>query len=299
MSGFLYVLFILPHLSIDYSPKCYPSRRMYPFRGLLKLSLFAFFVHLVYLSRGHVLFERFLNSSLLSFDDFPPSYARALKDSVSNHTKLEFDYSLFSENNTSSSYPPKIPRIIHFIWFKDLYESHDDSSEISSSGSNTPDTCRAYNPDFEIKIWNTTAAQIFFETEYAWFLPTYHAYTHPIQRVDALKCFLLWHYGRIYMDLDISCRRALDPLLTVPAWFPRASPLGVNCDLVASAARHPIVGKMTESLRSRNRWLIFPYLTIFWSTGPQFTSDMLMAWSREEMSGGRGVRTSSKLDTGK
>ncbi|KAE9992352.1 hypothetical protein EG327_009306 [Venturia inaequalis] len=276
----------------------YHLRRMHPLRWLLKLSLFAFFLYLVHLIRDQYLFERFLNSSFLSFDDFSPSYTKALKESVSNHTELEFDYSLFSENNTSSSYSPKIPRIIHFIWFKDIYESHDGTSDIPSSGSDSPDVCRRYNPDFEINIWNTTAAQIFFETEYAWFLPTYHSYAHPIQRVDALKYFLLWHYGGVYMDLDITCRRALDPLLTVPAWFPRAQPLGVNCDLMATAARHPIIGKMTESLRSRNRWLVFPYLTIFWSTGPQFASDMLRTWFKEEMFGGRVGRNSSKINAG-
>jgi mannosyltransferase OCH1-like enzyme len=270
---------------------------MHHFRRLLKLSLFTLFIYLLYLIRNQFLFERFLDSSFLSFNDFPPSYAKALNESVSNHTQLEFDYSLFSKNDSSSPYSSKIPRTIHFIWFKDLYESHD--GDIPSSGSDTPDLCRKYNPDFEINIWNTTAAQNFFETEYAWFLPTYHAYIHPIQRVDALKYFLLWHYGGVYMDLDISCRRALDPLLAFPAWFPRASPLGVNCDLMATAARHPIMGKMTANLRSRNQWLIFPYLTIFWSTGPRFTSDMLMAWFREEIFGGSIVRASSKIDAGK
>jgi mannosyltransferase OCH1-like enzyme len=268
------------------------------FRRLLGLSLFTLFIYLIYLIRNQFLFERFLDSSFISFNDFPPSYANALNESTLNHTQLEFDYSLFSKNS-SSSYSSKIPRIIHFIWFKDLYESHDGISDIPSSGSNTPELCRKYNPDFEINIWNTTAAQTFFESEYAWFLPIYHSYTHPIQRVDALKYFLLWHYGGVYMDLDVSCRRALDPLLAFPAWFPRASPLGVNNDLMASAARHPVMGKMTASLRSRNQWLIFPYLTVFWSTGPKFTSDMLMAWFREEILGGSVVRASSKIDAGK
>jgi mannosyltransferase OCH1-like enzyme len=269
------------------------------FRRLLKLLLFTLFIYLICLIRNQFLFERFLDSSFISLNDFPTRYTIALNESVSSRTQIEFDYSLFSKNNSSSLYSPKIPRIIHFIWFKDLYQSHDGASDIPSHGSDTPDLCRKYNPDFEINIWNTTAAQNFFETEYAWFLPTYHAYTHPIQRVDALKYFLLWHYGGVYMDLDISCRRALDPLLAFPAWFPRASPLGVNNDLMASAAGHPIMEKMTTSLRSRNKWLIFPYLTVFWSTGPKYTSDMLMAWFREEIHGGSVVRASRKIDAGK
>ncbi|KAI7534812.1 hypothetical protein KC331_g12358 [Hortaea werneckii] len=35
---------------------------------------------------------------------------------------------------------------------------------------------------------------------------------------------------------------------------------------------------MLKQLAPRNWNLLFPYLTIFWSTGPQFTSDMLAAW---------------------
>src|ERR1700748_2704128 len=103
---------------------------MNSFRYLLKLSLFTLFIYLIYLIRNQFLFERFLNSSYISFDDFPLSYASALNESVSSHTQLEFDYSLFSKNNSSSSYSSKIPRIIHFIWFKDLYKSHDGASDI-------------------------------------------------------------------------------------------------------------------------------------------------------------------------
>jgi hypothetical protein len=56
---------------------------------------------------------------------------------------------------------------------------------------------------------------------------------------------------------------------------------------------------MTANLQSRNKWLIFPYLTVFWSTGPKFASDMLMAWFMEEILGGKVERASSKIDAGK
>ena len=230
---------------------------------------------------------------------FPVSYAKALNESVAEHRDIKFDYSLFSKNDSSPSYSPKIPRIIHFIWFKNLYSSENRASDIPTSGSNAPELCRKYNPDYEIHVWNATAARDLFEAEYAWFLPTYDSYAHPIQRVDAFKYFLLWHYGGVYMDLDISCRRALDPLLEFPAWFPRASPLGVNNDLMASAARHPLMEKMTKSLKSRNKWLFFSYVTVFWSTGPKFTSDIFMAWFNDQILGGRLVRAARKIDAGK
>lgn len=80
------------------------------------------------------------------------------------------------------------------------------------------------------------------------------------------------------MDLDIACRRPLDPLLQFPAWFPEASPLGVNNDLMASRPGHPVLADMTMKLVERDWNLVFPYLTIFWSTGPQFASDVLKEW---------------------
>lgn len=126
-------------------------------------------------------------------------------------------------------------------------------------------------------MWNTTSAHEFLEEEYKWFLPTYDGYRYPIQRIDALKYFVLYHYGGVYMDLDIACRRPLDPLLGLPAWFPEASPLGVNNDLMATEPQHPIFKKLTDGLIAHNRNWIFPYVTIFWTTGPHF-SVILEEW---------------------
>lgn len=243
---------------------------------LFKFSPLLLLVYLCYVGRQQVLFEHFLTSSSITFDDFPLEYAEALIAA-----KLE-------NKNPDYTWPPvftpqpevqkTIPPTIHFIWFQNLYHEHLDISSIPTSGSDAPDICRDYNPGFEIHIWNATTARALIQEYYAWFLPTYDTYRYPIQRVDAFKYFVLWHYGGIYMDLDIACRRPLDPLLAFPAWYPKASPLGVNNDLMASRARHPLVGLMLDELAPRNKNLFFPYLTIFWSTGPQFTSDVLRVW---------------------
>jgi len=83
------------------------------------------------------------------------------------------------------------------------------------------------------------------------------------------------------MDMDIACRRALDPLLPFSAWYPKASPFGINNDLMATRARHPLTGMMLEALAARDRDWFFPYLTVLWSTGPQVVSDVLRSWSSE------------------
>lgn len=241
--------------------------------AFVKAACFLPLLIVLYFIRCQYTFQHALSSLYISFDDFTNSYSTALNASRTRGEGLvDFDY--------KASFPdPLIPRLIHFIYFADLYHLHDGTPSLpASSRSHAPELCRKFNPGFEIRIWNETEAHTFINTEYPWFIPTYEAYRYPIQRVDALKYFVLYHFGGVYMDLDIACRRPLEPLLQFPAWFPEASPLGVNNDLMASMPRHPVLLEMTKALARRNRNLLFPYLTIFWSTGPQFGSDILRGW---------------------
>jgi mannosyltransferase OCH1-like enzyme len=247
-------------------------RPVFILRVVALVSLF----YALYVIRCQYLFQQYLRTRLITSGDFPPLYVEALNDSVAHGKQpLDFDYA-------STFTKPEIPRIIHFIWFQNLYPTHDGASQIPTSSSRAPELCREFNPEFEVRIWDATMARTFLEKEYSWFLPTYDGYRYPIQRVDALKYFALYHYGGVYMDLDISCRRPLDPLLSFPAWFPEASPLGVNNDLMAARAGHPILELMTAELKRRDKNWLFPYLTIFWSTGPQFSSDVLKKWVEYE-----------------
>ena len=220
-------------------------------------------------------FENYLNNLSITFDDFPPDYSSALIAAQKEHRAIDFDnYAAFHYNDSDA----KIPPIIHFIWFRNLYDSHLDISRIPTTGSQAPGNCQQRNENFTVNVWNATAARDLIEEHYAWFLRTYDGYKYPIQRVDAFKYFVLFHYGGVYMDLDIDCRRALDPLLQFPAWFPKTTLLGVNNDVFAARKQHPVIGEMTMQLESRNWNWLFPYLTIYFSTGPQFASDVLKSW---------------------
>lgn len=258
------------------------------------MRIFAFVVLTVgiYTSARQFAFEAFLDGLHITFDDFPMEYAKALNHSVAlKKQPIEFDYTSTFTNVT-------IPRTIHFIWFKNLYPSRQGVTEMPTIGSRAPELCRNFNPDYEIRIWNATTAREFLTKEYKWFLPTYDGYKYPIQRVDALKYFVLWHYGGVYMDLDISCRRSLDPLLGFPVWFPEASPLGVNNDLMACAPRHAILKNLIDGLATHKRNLIFPYLTIFWTTGPHFVSAILQEWYNN-CSGRKCIGRPSREELGK
>lgn len=230
----------------------------------------------VRIGRNQSRFQTFLQTQTIQWDDFPASFADLLRTR---------DEPAIRAMNVSEVFPEtQIPPIIHFIWFQNLYNVDPTVSEIPSLGSNVPDLCREYNPTYTVNVWNATSSRQLLEEHYPWFLNTYDNYAHPIQRVDAIKYFVLYHYGGVYMDMDISCRWSLHPLLQYPAWFPEALPLGINNDLMAARARHPILMQMIMALEARNRNLIFPYLTIYWSTGPQFTSDILKKYFLEQKS---------------
>lgn len=65
----------------------------------------------------------------------------------------------------------------------------------------------------EYMLWTDETALDFMQTHYPHHMHMYLSYKYPIMRADAIRYFVLHHFGGIYMDLDIGCRRRLDPLL--------------------------------------------------------------------------------------
>lgn len=109
-------------------------------------------------------------------------------------------------------------------------------------------------------------------SRYPWFLETFDGYPYPIQRADAIRYFVLHHFGGIYIDLDDGCNRSLDPLLAYPAWVRRTLPTGISNDAMGAIPRHPFFLKAIDSLTDYNRRWPLPYITVMASTGPLFLS---------------------------
>jgi mannosyltransferase OCH1-like enzyme len=57
------------------------------------------------------------------------------------------------------------------------------------------------------RLWTDKTMRDFIVSEYAWFIPQYDGYKTPIQRVDVWRYFALYHFGGLYVDLDIVCKR--------------------------------------------------------------------------------------------
>lgn len=106
-------------------------------------------------------------------------------------------------------------------------------------------------------------------------------YAFPIQRADAIRYFVLYHYGGIYLDMDTWCNQTfpIDEIgpdtLVHYALFKSTLPTGVTNDCMISSARHPVYAAAIAKLPVYNaitrvwaRWQ--PYCAIMISAGPMF-----------------------------
>jgi mannosyltransferase OCH1-like enzyme len=70
-------------------------------------------------------------------------------------------------------------------------------------------------------LWTDEDSAKFIAAKYPWFLDTCSDYPYAIQRADAIRYFIIHHYGGFYLDLDVGCRKDLSPLLKYDAIFLR------------------------------------------------------------------------------
>jgi mannosyltransferase OCH1-like enzyme len=131
------------------------------------------------------------------------------------------------------------------------------------------------HPDYQYMLWTDVSARSFIAEHYPWFLPTYEGYPYNIQRADVIRYFVLHKYGGVYLDLDIGCRKPVDPLLNFPALLPVTKPVGVSNDLMFSEPASPFMDAVIHNLMAFDHQYLSAYPTVMFSTGPMFVSAML------------------------
>ncbi|KAH5436276.1 hypothetical protein HBI47_074520 [Parastagonospora nodorum] len=184
-------------------------------------------------------------------------------------------------SGTVNDRPQLIPKIIHQTYKNDSIPEHWKGPQQS---------CLDLHPDYEYKLWTDKKSREFIAAEYPWFLETFDGYPYPIQRADAIRYFVLHHFGGIYIDLDDGCNRSLDPLLAYPAWVRRTLPTGISNDVMGSIPRHPFFLKAIDSLTDYNRRWPLPYITVMASTGPLYLSIVWRHFNNANPEGDNRVR---------
>ena len=121
-------------------------------------------------------------------------------------------------------------------------------------------------------LWTDASSREFIAEHYSWFLDTFDNYTYPIQRADAIRYFVLYHFGGVYIDLDIGCLRPVDPLLIYPVILPKTIPVGISNDLMFAERHHPLLEQTIHNLINFDHSWVLNYPTVMFSTGPMFLS---------------------------
>ncbi|WP_268225682.1 glycosyltransferase family 32 protein [Sinomicrobium oceani] len=86
-----------------------------------------------------------------------------------------------------------VPKIIHQTWKSENYPKH--FLPFVKSWIK-------YHPEWEYRLWTDTMNRDFIKEKYPFFLEVFDSYPFNIQRVDAIRYFILYHYGGLYVDLD-------------------------------------------------------------------------------------------------
>jgi len=148
-----------------------------------------------------------------------------------------------------------------------------------------PDDAVLMDARSEYMLWTDELSRNFVEAHYPAFLHMFDSYKYPIQRADSIRYFILNHFGGIYMDLDIGCRRRMDSLLqgdwevVLPITKPVSQAfgwrneklinvqVGVSNDLIFSTKRSAFMEDTVHALPAFDHEWFSNYPTVMFSTG--------------------------------
>lgn len=98
----------------------------------------------------------------------------------------------------------RIPALIHQTW-KD--------TDVPPEWQKWSDSWRIQHPGWGYRLWTDADNRAFLQEHYPWFLPVYDGYPEAIMRADAIRYFLLDHFGGLYVDLDFECLKPVTEIL--------------------------------------------------------------------------------------
>tara|TARA_B100001564_G_scaffold358294_1_gene376571 strand:+ start:183 stop:929 length:747 start_codon:yes stop_codon:yes gene_type:complete len=160
-----------------------------------------------------------------------------------------------------------IPKIIHQIY----WDFSGNNKQMPNEWKEYSKTLKKNNPTWKYKLWNYESCLDLLKNHYPWFLKTYNEYKYPIQRADAIRPFILYHYGGIYFDMDFVCIKNISEYFNKKGvYICESSTTGVTNAFMGSTKNHPFWKNVIEEMMKNNKQKIYQthHLYIIQSTGP-------------------------------
>ncbi|GHS98508.1 hypothetical protein FACS189421_07240 [Bacteroidia bacterium] len=200
-------------------------------------------------------------------------YSQSIELNKPVPSSLNSDYFFLKEKLLkipAEVYPLKIPRIIHQI-----YEDPSGPPEHLITVSETWKTC---HPHWEYRFWNKQAIEDFLESVFPDFIPCYYAFPFDVQRWDAIRYLILYHFGGLYADMDYECLEPLDALLNdsicCMGMEPEENAITHHRDMIignalmASVPGHPYFKMIIDDMRQNDIHITHKATQIMETTGP-------------------------------
>ncbi|KAL3858433.1 hypothetical protein ACJMK2_013024 [Sinanodonta woodiana] len=202
---------------------------------------------------------------------------------VDGSPQIDLDGKLFPPTLKGPEHFPvsgddKIERIIHQSWktkmvpmqFNDYIKSFVDN-----------------HLSWKYMFWTDHSTRLFISKHYPNLLSLYDNYAHPLNRPDALRYIVLFHFGGVYSDLDVESLRPLDPIIkkyscvlgqephvhsiVYTNFYEQASKAFMAC-----RKRHPFMKSVIDNLKQ------FAYFAdVLDSTGPRFLTFSLRQYNKK------------------
>jgi mannosyltransferase OCH1-like enzyme len=97
-----------------------------------------------------------------------------------------------------------IPKIIHQTWM---------SGEVPDDFARMARSWQVRHRSWQYHLWTNDMNRKYIKAHFPFFLTRFDSYGKDIQRVDAMKYFILLREGGIFIDMDIECFRDITPVI--------------------------------------------------------------------------------------
>ncbi len=132
------------------------------------------------------------------------------------------------------------------------------------------------NPNWKHVLWTPELSLACVEKYYGQYSELYKSFPKPIQRSDFMRYCVLHRYGGVYADMDTTCKKSMDELLTLS----NSQSVGLsndplyqvaNCFMVSKTSQHPFWPAILKEIQNNYS----PQLSVLKSTGPAMMQNFL------------------------
>jgi mannosyltransferase OCH1-like enzyme len=177
----------------------------------------------------------------------------------------------------------KIPRILHQTW-----KDHDVPEHFGQMSK----TWRKLHANWDYVFWTDDMNRAFISEHFSYFLPVYDSYETNIQRVDAVRYFILYKYGGFFIDMDFECLANIGPLLGNAACIFGREPvqhcrihdksLIISNAFMGTSAGFHFFEQLCKELERKRPVIDHPNDSVLETTGPFMLSRLYEEYHRKE-----------------